>query len=65
MDMLFLGVFRFCGGVYYLRGSTRPPCKPIASLLARLGLGHQLVRPMGRRAWQGVGLEPRADRGWF
>ena len=28
----------------------------------RRGLGHQLVRPMGRRTRQGAGLEPRADR---
>ncbi len=26
------------------------------------GLGHQLVRPVGRRTRQGAGLEPRADR---
>ena len=29
----------------------------------RRGLGHQLVRPVGRRARQGAGLQPRADRG--
>ena len=28
----------------------------------RRGLGHQLVRPVGRRTGQGAGLEPRADR---